>query len=131
MTIIYPATTAIFAALLAIEFILLSAWIVVGRVRKNALSGDAGDKDFAKRIRSQANFAEYVPFAVLLIALLEARGGSHGLVLTLLVVLLIGRLLHPIGMFAPPNSPQQFGCRGGGILATFLVTLIAAIALLV
>ncbi len=131
MTIVYPATTAIFAALLAIEFILLSGWVVMGRVNKDALFGDANDGTFAKRIRTQANFAEYVPFAVLLIALLEARGGSHGLVITLLVILLIARLIHPIGMFAPPNSPQQFGCRGGGILATFGVTLIAAIALLV
>ena len=130
MTIVYPATTAIFAALLAIEFILLSGWVVMGRVNKDALFGDANDGTFAKRIRTQANFAEYVPFAVLLIALLEARGGSHGLVITLLVILLIARLIHPIGMFAPPNSPQQFGCRGGGILATFGVTLIAAIALL-
>ena len=131
MPIIYPATTAIFAALLAIEFILLSGWIVIGRVRKDALSGDAGDNAFAKRIRTQANFAEYVPFALLLIALFEARGGSHGLVTTLLVILLVARLLHPIGMFAPANSPQQFACRGGGVLGTFLVTLIAAIALLV
>ena len=131
MTIIYPATTAIFAALLAIEFILLSGWVVMGRLNKNALFGDANDSEFGKRIRTQANFAEYVPFAVLLIALLEARGGSHGLVITLLVILLIARLIHPVGMFAPPNSPQQFGCRGGGIVATFIVTLVAAIALLV
>lgn len=131
MTIVYPATTAIFAALLAIEFVLLSAWVVMGRVNKGALFGDANDGEFAKRIRTQANFAEYVPFAVLLIALLEARGGSHGLVLTLLIILLIGRLIHPIGMFAPANSPQQFGCRGGGILATFAVMLVAAIALIV
>ena len=131
MPIIYPATTAVFAALLAIEFILLSGWIVMGRVKKDALAGDAGDNDFAKRIRTQANFAEYVPFALLLIALLEARGGSHGLVTTLLVILLIARLIHPVGMFAPANSPQQFACRGGGILATFVVTLLAAVVLLV
>lgn len=128
---IYPATTAIFAALLALELIVLSGWIVLGRVRKDALFGDAGDDDFAKRIRVQANFIEYVPLALLLIALLEGRGGAHGLVLTLLVILLIARLAHPFGMFAPPNSPQQFALRGGGILATFLVVLVAAVALLV
>lgn len=130
MTIVYPATTAVFAALLAIEFILLSGWIIKGRLDHQALFGDANDSEFGKRIRAQANFAEYVPFALLLIALLEARGGSHALVLTLLVILLVARLIHPIGMFAPTNSPQQFGCRGGGIIATFAVTLIAALALL-
>ena len=131
MTIIYPATTAIFAALLAIEFVLLSGWVILGRLDKQALFGDANDKGFAKRIRTHANFTEYVPFALLLIALLEARGGSHGLVITLLVILLIARLIHPIGMFAPPNSPRQFGCRGGGIIATFGVMIVAAVALLV
>lgn len=131
MTIIYPATTAIFAALLAIEFVLLSGWVIMGRLDKQALFGDANDKDFVKRIRTHANFFEYVPFALLLIALLEARGGSHGLVVTLLVILLIARLIHPVGMFAPPNSPRQFGCRGGGIIATFGVMIVAAVALLV
>lgn len=127
---IFPATTAIFAALLAIEFIALSAWVVMGRVNKDALFGDAGNDEFAKRIRTQANFSEYVPLALLLIALLEGRGGAHGLVLTLLIILLVARLLHPVGMFAPRNSPRQFACRGGGIVATFLVTLVAAVALL-
>lgn len=127
---IYPATTAVFAGLLAIELVILSGWIVMGRVQKNALAGDAGDGNFAKRIRAQANFAEYVPFALLLIALLEGRGGSHGLVVTLLVILLIGRLAHPVGMFTPPNSPQQFALRGGGIVATFVVTVVAALALI-
>ena len=130
MTIIYPATTAIFAALLALELIALSGWIVMGRLNKNALFGDANDGEFAKRIRCQANFAEYVPFAVLLIALFEARGGSHGLVITLLVVLLVARLINPVGMFAPANSPQQFGCRGGGAIGTFVVIIVAALALL-
>ena len=127
---IYPAVTAVFAALLAIEFIALSGWVVMGRFSNEALFGDAGNDEFAKRIRTQANFSEYIPFALLLIALLEARGGSKGLVVTLLVVLLVARLIHPIGMFAPANSARQFACRGGGIIATFIVTLVAAIALL-
>ena len=127
---VYPATTAIFAALLALEFIALSAWVVMGRLRNNALFGDAGNDEFAKRIRTQANFSEYIPFALILIALLEMRGGPRGLVITLLAILLVARLIHPIGMFAPANSPQQFACRGGGIIATFVVTLIAALALL-
>lgn len=126
---IFPATTALFAALLALVYVGLAAWVMAGRVSDDVLFG-SGDDPLQKRVRSHGNFGEYVPFALLLVALLEAGGGSHGLVLTLLVVLLIARLLHPFGILAPKNSPQQFACRGGGILATLLVLVVAAIALL-
>jgi uncharacterized membrane protein YecN with MAPEG domain len=49
----------------------------------------------------------------------------------LLVVLLVARILHPIGMFAAANTPRQFACRGGGIILTLAVLNIAALALLI
>ncbi|SFM12616.1 MAPEG family protein [Methylobacterium pseudosasicola] len=127
---IFPATTAFFAALLALVYLGLSGWVMGSRVSSNVLFGDGGDKSMLKRVRSHANFSEYVPLALILIGLLEAGGGSHGLVQGLLIALLVGRILHPIGMFAAPNSPRQFACRGGGILLTLAVLAIAAIALL-
>ena len=127
---IFPATTAIYAALLSLYFVGLSLWIVAGRVGSNVLLGN-GDEALTRRIRSHANFSEYVPLALLLIGLLEAGGAGQGLVKTLLIVLLIARLLHPIGMFAAENSPRQFACRGGGILGTIVVILVAAVALLI
>lgn len=127
---IFPATTAFFAGLLALVYLGLSGWVIGARVSENVLIGDGGDDAVLKRIRSHANFIEYVPLALILIALLEAGGGGHGLVQGLLVALLVARILHPIGMFAPPNSPRQFACRGGGILLTLAVLGIAAIALL-
>lgn len=127
---IFPALTATYAAVLALIYVGLSAWVIAGRVSNRALHGDAGDKGFAKRIRSHANFIEYVPLTLLLIALLEGRQGSTGFVHALLAALIIARLVHPIGMFAPVNSPRQFACRGGGIIATLAVMAIAAIALL-
>lgn len=126
---IYPTTTAFFAGLFALLYLGLAGWVVAGRVSGGVLIGN-GDDALARRVRSHANFGEFVPFALLLIALLEAGGGGHGLVTGLLVMLLVARLLHPVGMLAPANSPQQFACRGGGILATFGVMAVAAIALL-
>ncbi|MDF2599316.1 MAG: glutathione S-transferase [Methylobacterium brachiatum] len=127
---IFPATTAVYAALLALVYLGLSGWVMGSRVSGNVLFGDGGDESMLKRVRSHANFSEYVPLALLLVGLLEAGGGSHGLVQGLLIALLVGRILHPIGMFAAPNSPRQFACRGGGILLTLAVLAIAAIALL-
>ncbi len=126
---IFPATTAFFAGLLALVYLGLSGWVIGARVSENVLIGDGGDTAVLKRIRSHANFIEYVPLALILIACWRRRG-SHGLVQGLLVALLVARILHPIGMFAPPNSPRQFACRGGGILLTLAVLGVAAIALL-
>jgi uncharacterized membrane protein YecN with MAPEG domain len=127
---IFPATTALYAALLALVYLGLSGWVMGSRVSDNVLLGDGGDASLLKRVRTHANFSEYVPLALILVALLEAGGGGHGLVQGLLLALLVGRILHPIGMFAAPNTPRQFACRGGGILLTMATIAIAAIALL-
>jgi uncharacterized membrane protein YecN with MAPEG domain len=125
----YPALTAFYAALLAFVYIALAGWVVAGRFRTNTLHGDDGGM-LARRVRGHGNFGEYVPLALGLIALLEMGGASSTLVRTLLVVLLVARIAHPVGMVAPPNTPQQFACRGGGTVATFGVILVAAAALL-
>ncbi|MEH3144846.1 MAG: MAPEG family protein [Methylobacterium frigidaeris] len=127
---VFPATTAICAALLTLVFLVLSAWVMARRLSSDVLHGAGDDEVLLKRMRSHANFAEYVPLALLLVALLEAHGASRGLVQGLLGLLLIGRLLHPFGMIAARNSVRQYVCRGGGILATMLVMLGAAAALL-
>lgn len=126
----FPATTALFAAILALVYAGLSFWVVAGRLSGDVLHGDGGDKQLMKRIRSHANFIEYVPLTLILTGLLEASGSSRALVTTLLVILLVARLLHPVGMLAPRNSPQQFACRGGGVIATIAVMTIAAVMLI-
>ena len=125
----YPALTAFYAGLFALIYVGLSAWVMASRVSSDTLHGDGGNKALEKRIRAQGNFGEYVPLALILVALLEAGGGGPTLVRTLLIVLL-GRVLHPFGMFAAKNSSVQFACRGGGILATLGAIAVAAVALL-
>ena len=125
----FPAITSLYAGLLAILFVALSAWVVAGRVQTDTLQGGGSDA-LQRRIGAQGNFAQYVPYALLLMGLLEASGASHGLIHGLGIVLLVARLLHPFGMYAPKNSPQQFACRGGGIMSTFAVILVAAVALI-
>lgn len=127
---IFPTLTAFYAGLLGLIYAGLSSWVIGGRLTGNVLFGDGGQDGLQRRIRSHANFIEYVPFTLLLIALYEAGGGSRGWVQGLLVVLVIARILHPIGMFAGTNTPRQFACRGGGIIATISVMSIAAILLL-
>ena len=128
--VIFPVDTAIFAALLALIYVGLTAWVMLSRTSKGTLQGDRGDESLQKRVRAHGNFGEYVPLSLVVIGLYEGGGGSHGLTLALLWLLLIGRCLHPFGLFAQPNSVPMFACRGGGMLATLLALAIGAIALL-
>ena len=127
---VFPDITAFYGAILALILLGLSGWVIAGRGSTNTMLGDGGDLAMTRRIRSQANFIEYVPLALVIIGLLEESGASRGLVRVLLIVLVIARILHPFGMFAPDKSPQQLACRGGGIGGTFLVILVAALDLL-
>ena len=126
----FPSITAFFAALFALIYAGLSFWVIAGRVSKDTLFGDGGDDAMLRRVRSHANFIEYVPLALVVIGLSEADGGSPTLTRVLLVLLLVARIMHPIGMFAAENTPRQFAFRGGGIIATIAILVIAAIALL-
>ena len=63
--------TSVIASLLTIIFIKLS-FAVIGLRRKNKVGlGSGGYEDLERAIRAQGNFAEYVPFGIILIACLE------------------------------------------------------------
>lgn len=126
----YPIMTAFYAALLAMVLLALSFWVSMGRIKYLAHHGDAGQEDLRRRIRAHANFIEYVPMALILIGLNEAAGASATMVQALLVILLVSRIAHPIGMVAPEASLQQFAFRSPSVLGTWGVILVAALMLL-
>ena len=127
---VFPTLTAIYAAVLALIYFALSLWVVAGRAQYRVMHGD-GDRDpLQRRIRSHANFAEYVPIILLLVGLLEAGGGGRVMIQALLLVLVVARIMHPIGMVAREGSFQQFAFRGPGAMATWVVMVVAAVQLL-
>jgi uncharacterized membrane protein YecN with MAPEG domain len=105
--------------------------VIAGRGKHRVIHGDGGNNRLNRRIRAHANFAEYVPFALLLIAFLEASGARHFTLHCLLVPLLVARVIHPIGMVAPENSAQQYAFRAPGAVITFVVVVAASVLLLV
>ena len=117
--------TSIIVAILTIIFIRLS-FAVIGLRRKNKVGlGSGGHEDLERAIRTQANFAEYIPLGVILIACLELNGAPWWLVAIPGVSLIIGRLIHAKGMNIPP---PDFSKRVLGMKFTFF-TLIALVAL--
>ena len=115
--------TSIIAAVLTIIFIKLSK-DVIGLRRKNKVGlGSGGHDDLERAIRAQGNFAEYVPFGIILIACLELNGAPWWLVAIPGITLIIGRLFHAKGINEPPPN---FSNRVRGMKFTFntLITLV-------
>jgi uncharacterized membrane protein YecN with MAPEG domain len=115
--------TPLYAGLLTLLFVLLSVRVVNLR-RRGIIFGDNGDVAVIRVVRAQANFAEYVPLALLLMGFLEVSRYSIYLLHALGLTLLVARLLHGFGLSF--GWSVRFG-RIAGAALTFIVLLIEAI----
>ena len=120
--------TALYAAALTLLYLGLCSRIVRLRVKYKVNLGDGGQPELLRAIRVQANFVEYVPLALILIALLEAAGTRGWLVHLFGMALFVGRAAHAFGLST--NEGRSPG-RGIGMVLTWAVMLAAAIALVV
>jgi len=116
-----------YAALLALVFVGLSALVIRQRGRAKVAIGSGGDALLERAMRVHANFAEYVPFAVLLLALMELLGAPAALLHGLGLLLLVGRLSHAYGV---SQESENFRFRVSGMMATFTTLVVAALYLL-
>lgn len=117
--------TPLYAGALGLWFLVLSVRVVLGRAGPGRPSlGDGGDPLMQRRIRGHANFGEYVPLALLLIALLELAGQPAWVLHALGATLLLGRLLH--GWAFSFTAYWAFG-RSAGIALTFLALAAASL----
>ena len=57
--------------------------------------------------RRQGHFAEYVPFSLILLGLLEAWGFQHTMLLTFAAILVLARLLLAFGINAKTPNPWR------------------------
>lgn len=121
------AITSLYAALTALIFLVLS-WRVITYRRANVISlGDKGDKNLLKRMRAQANCAEYAPLALILLMLTELNGAPASALHLLGLTLIAGRVLHAIG-FA--STPQKIILRQIGMLLTVGMIAFSALGLI-
>ena len=114
--------TPFYAGLLGVWFLVLSARVVQRR-QDGITLGDGGDPRMLRLIRGHANFAEYVPLILLLMALLEVGHTSTYVLHALGIGLLVARLLHGFAL----NFTQHFRFgRFYGAALTFVVLAVAA-----
>lgn len=80
----------------------LNLWLAmrVGQVRQaeNVSVGDGGAPALIARMRAHANYAEYTPFVLVLIAVIELAVGSQTWLWIVGGVYLLARVAHGIGM---------------------------------
>jgi hypothetical protein len=111
-------TSFFYAGLLGLLLIALSVQVVLARRRYRVGLGAGSEEGLQQSIRVQANFVEYVPFAVILLVLAELTGlpvpALHGAG----VFLVASRVLHAIGLTQSPG--RSFG-RFYGTAGTWLV----------
>ena len=124
--------TPLYTGLLVLWFVVLSAR--VANIRRRGISfGDNGDAAITRVVRAQGNFAEYVPLALLLLAILELALLMMGFLEVnrfsiywlhaLGIVLLVARLLH--GLALSFGWLARFGRMAGAAL-TFVLLLVEA-----
>ena len=111
-----PAVTLIFAAALGLLNLWLSIRVARVRLSRKVMMGDAGVPEMQARMRAHANFNEYVPIALILMALIEMNVGAARGLWVIGALLVVGRVLHPFGMDRPAPNPY----RMAGIALTML-----------
>lgn len=119
----FPVTT-LYASLLGILLIILSARVSRHRRRARVSLGHGEDIVLVRVMRAQGNFIEYVPFALILLSLLEVEVTELWVLHLLGAMLLVGRLLHAYGVMQP--TAPNFG-RFWGTGLTWMMILVTSL----
>lgn len=115
--------TPLYAALLALWFTALSLHVIRCRREARVSLGDGGNGPLQRAVRAQANFAEYVPLALVLLLVLELSRQSIYLLHAIGATLLLARVLH--GYALAWRSSFRAG-RVWGTALTFIVLIVEA-----
>ena len=116
--------TPLYAGLLGLLFLVLSVRVIRRRRNAKISLGDGSDAVMLRVIRGHANFAEYVPLALLLMAILELSRFSIYALHALGIALVVARLLHG---YALSFTDKFMRGRVAGAGLTFLVLGIEAV----
>jgi uncharacterized membrane protein YecN with MAPEG domain len=121
------AITSIYVGLLTLIFLALSYRVIFFRRANRVSLGDADSKDLRQRVRGQANFAEYTPIGLIILACVEIQGAPGIAVHALGVMLFVGRLLHAMAFWV---HPMNFKYRTFGMILTTSMQAVGAVSLI-
>lgn len=121
---LFPITT-LTAVILAFWFLILSFRVIGARRVSGPDADEATKTTLERRIRGHGNFAEYVPFALVLLMLAESQSAPGYVSATGAILLVAGRMLH--GYAFSFTEHWVFG-RLVGMITTFGSILVLALA---
>ncbi len=119
--------TPIYAAILALIFVALSIRTIRLRRSKRIGVGASNDVEMTRAMRVHANFAEYVPLALLLMFFLESLTSVEIWIHILGVILVVGRIIHAYGV---SQMNENYVFRVTGMVLTFTVIISASLRIL-
>jgi uncharacterized protein len=122
-----PSIVPVYSAVLALIYIALSARVIQARRSAKVAIGTRGNVRLERTMRVHANFAEYVPFALLLATFIEMQSRPAWLIHLLCIALLIGRVVHAYGV---SQEHENYRLRMAGMATTFAVFAVIALLLL-
>jgi uncharacterized protein len=119
--------TPTYAAVLVLIFIMLSFRTIKLRRKHKIAVGHDDNIELLRAIRAHANFAEYVPLALLEMYMLETISTLNILIHLLGLSLIVGRVIHA---YSVSQLTENIQFRVIGMMLTFAVLAIAAIGIL-
>ena len=117
-----PRITALYAGLLLLLFLVLTARVLARRYAAQVTLGNGGDRLLERAIRVHANCAEYVPIFLATLLAAELCGAPAAALHAAGVAMLAGRIAHGVGM---SREPDIVPLRAGGMILTLLGLAIA------
>ncbi|MFZ4807121.1 MAG: MAPEG family protein [Hyphomicrobiaceae bacterium] len=119
--------TALYAGLLGPLLVVLAVRVIDARRAAKVALGDGGQPLLLRRMRAHANFAEYVPLALLLLALAESLATFAAVLHAAGLALVAGRAVHAFGV---SQSPERLILRVTGMALTLTAVLVLSAACL-
>lgn len=116
------SVTPLYAPLFVFLFLVLSFRTLLLRRRLGIPVGHGDNPRVHRAMRAHANFAEYVPLALLLIVFMESRTGADFWVHAACIALVVGRILHAYGV---SQVEEDMRLRVSGMALTFTAIMIA------
>ena len=124
-TLTLPAApiAALTASALSVLYIRLAFGVIALRRKHGVRLGTGQQDELEAAVRAHANFAEYVPLTLLMIAIAEINHGAWPITLLAAALLVFGRLNH-----ASALARDDIPLRVRGMKATFAAIATAVVA---
>ena len=119
--------TPLYAGVLALLYLVLSYRVVQMRGPGFPSLGDGGNDALMRRIRGHGNFAEYVPFLVLMLGILELGQLPAIWLHAIGITLVVARVLHGYALSFTPGF--KFGRFWGTVLTFVLLAVCSGLCL--